>query len=590
MRLASRLQAFALFPLLVACSNALPQGTCARAQAITDNARVRSVENDASILTNAGLPRNTPGGYLDVDSYVDKETGRVLLNYEEALAQGKAIKKTRRCTAIVSFDKGATADSIRVWTADHCVQPGSDIAMRLQLYGMGGYSTVAVHSDLFGLVQRARSESMSLRPAARALFLSAFNTHETVASKSGARACKALQSSYSPGGALFTSKLAQNSTTRADSPRDYSHACFSMADLSTFRLKLASPVSSFNAEQARVWQDSRANYEKLRNYYTLIQSDQTTLQDFSVRLGEELFYSAFNELMNVRRQEAFLGFNESVAAGRCALDSSACEAGEGDKLKALAARYFDKRNFYENDLAEKLTQVSSGQFDLTRAFLDVAPALLADVGLGLATGKAEGRERFRVASDILWRGIEAGASALSSAPQPLPDNARRIRQRFQYTFQANVHPEGRPSEVRWRWLSTFRSFADNNRSQDDGHKIILGLHDNEDPFSRVMILSSHRRESPYRFEKGDSGTATGVFVFPFGVLSTVDWEETEGIPVTTLPRAGTYDDGPVAVAGGRRGAASGPGTDASGPGGSTDNGNAEVAGGGNRQGNNEECL
>ena len=106
-----------------------------------------------------------------------------------------------------------------------------------------------------------------------------------------------------------------------------------------------------------------------------------------------------------------------------------------------------------------------------------------------------------------------------------------------------------------------------------------------------MILSLHRNQSPYRFEEGDSGTATSVFVFPFGVLSTVDWEETEGIPVTTLPRAGTYDDGPVTGADG--GAASGKrGDGAEGLGGYKEGGKSEVASGaqGQAKGNKADCL
>ncbi|MCA2961084.1 MAG: hypothetical protein IOD12_12595, partial [Silvanigrellales bacterium] len=148
MRLANLTQAVALFPLLVACSNSVSQGTCARTQAIVggtgSGTAATSLENDAMILTKAGLPRNTPGGYIDLDSYVDKETGRVLINYESAVAEGRAVKKTRRCTALVSFETGDSQDTVRVWTADHCVQPASDVAMRLQLYGNGGYTAFDV--------------------------------------------------------------------------------------------------------------------------------------------------------------------------------------------------------------------------------------------------------------------------------------------------------------------------------------------------------------------------------------------------------------------------------------------------------------
>ncbi len=619
MRLANLTQAVALFPLLVACSNSVSQGTCARTQAIVggtgSGTAATSLENDAMILTKAGLPRNTPGGYIDLDSYVDKETGRVLINYESAVAEGRAVKKTRRCTALVSFETGDSQDTVRVWTADHCVQPASDVAMRLQLYGNGGYTAFDVRSAVFELVQKARADSKSLRPVSRALFLSAFNTHETNASKSGARACKELKASYAPGGDLFASKLAQSESTKADNPADYSHACFSMADLSTLRLKLLDPVASFDAEKRVVWEESRSQYAKLRQFYAGVQSDTATLQDFTVRVGQEMFYRTFNELMNVRRQESFLGFNEAVFAGRCTVDGSPCQDGEGEKLKALANRYFDKRNFYENDVAEKVAQLVTANFDLGKAITGVGQSLLADVGLGILTGKAEGREKFRAASDVIWKAIDAGASATSGAEQvlasastqgiqPAPaqsaqSEASRLHDRFQYTFQANVHPQGKPSQVRWRWLSTQRSRADDNRKQDDGHKIILGLHDSSDPFARVMILSSHRKQSPYLFEKGDSGTATSVFVFPFGVLSTVDWEETEGIPVTTLPRAGTYDDGPVMVAGrdgapGKRGtgAENGAENEAEGQNGYKAGRKSEVASGAQSQGrgNRADCL
>ena len=126
--------------------------------------------------------------------------------------------------------------------------------------------------------------------------------------------------------------------------------------------------------------------------------------------------------------------------------------------------------------------------------------------------------------------------------------ASGISERFQFSFQSNIHPAGKPELVRWQWLSSHRSRGDLNAAQNDGHKVILGLHDRSDPFARVMVFSSHRKTSPYRFEKGDSGTAASVFVFPFGVLSTVDWEETEGVPVTTLPSAGAYSDEPSVLA------------------------------------------
>jgi|GEM_PF-3969395 len=534
---------------LMACSNGIQgQGACARAQAFSSTSeKLKSMEDDESLRAKVNLPRNTPGGFVDVEYWADRSSGKPVINFEAALAAGTVEKKTRRCTATVSFDSGFAASVARVWTADHCVRPASDIGMTLQLYGKGGYAAFPVRNDLFELITRARKDSASLPPAAREFFLSTFNTHQTSSSRAGSQACLALRSSPATNAKYTDPDFAAN----------YSHACFSMSDLATFRVTVMGSADTFNANQRIVWDETKSSHARLRSYHDLFRDP------VSSALGEAMFLNTFRELMNVRRVEAFAAFATQVDGGKCDLDAAAgaCAPETSMKLKTLSNHYFSPSKFNENDLA-KLADATASPQGLQSLLINAAAqgitSLFASNKNGAKSEADAARNRYRGLSDAVWTLLDAGArgtALLTSAGKKLPAGGKKsdfdtANERFKYTFQTNMHSSSEQSAIRWRWLSSHRSIADAGKGVTDEHLVQLNLHDSTDSFKRVLMLSSHKEKAPYRFEKGDSGTAVSMFVFPFGSLSTVDWEETEGVPVTLLPGAGTYkEDGAVASGG-----------------------------------------
>ena len=531
--------------LAMGCSNAIQSGsTCARTQSTgSDSAAGRSLEDDRKLLMKVGLPRNTPGGYIDVDYWADKATGKAVVNWEAAQTAQTAVKKTRRCTAVVTLDKGDATTAMRIWTADHCIQPASDVALRVHLYGAGGYAAFPVRTDVFDVVTRARADSASLPATAREFFLSACNALAT--QSAGAR--------YQTG----------------DLKANYSQACFSMADLSTFRVTLAQSAADFDANQRAVWTESQELQKKLRAYYDLFKSDLLS------SIGEDVFAGSFRELMNVRRLEAITAFTQKLDAGKCAvLDTlPPCPADVHTQMRKLHERYFSKNRFEDGDLAALATKLRTEPFSTTVASFLTGGGLsqaLAAIFIRLTRASDDGRSSYQALSELVWGVIKAGAqgtslfaSANKTWSQASGADLDNVNHRFQYSFQSNIHSSGTPTEVKWRWLSTLRSIADAGKGDKDGAFVQLNLHEGSDAIKRVLVLSSHREKAPFRFEKGDSGSAVGVFVFPFGTLSTVDWEETEGVPVTLLPPAGTYkEDGAVASGGSAEGA---PGQNAGGP-------------------------